>query len=45
MIGPQARSRLEVALLAAHEAGKRPGVEEYRYHPERLREQAGASGE
>ena len=36
--GPQARSRLEAALLAALEAGERPGLEEYRYYPERLRE-------
>lgn len=38
VIGPQARSRLEAALLAALEAGERPGLEEYRYYPERLRE-------
>ena len=38
VIGPQARSRLEAALLAALEAGARPGLEEYRYYPERLRE-------
>lgn len=38
VIGPEARSRLEAALLAALEAGERPGLEEYRYYPERLRE-------
>lgn len=38
VIGPQARSRLEAALLAALEAGERPGLEEYRYYPERLHE-------
>ena len=38
VIGPQSRARLEAALLAALDAGERPGVEEYRYYPERFRE-------
>lgn len=38
VIGPQTRARLESALLAALDAGERPGVEEYRYYPERFRE-------
>lgn len=38
VIGPQTRARLEAALLAALEAGERPGVEEYRYYPEHFRE-------
>lgn len=38
VIGPQARARLESALLAALDAGERPGAEEYRYYPERFRE-------
>ncbi|CAH1657795.1 Nitroreductase [Hyphomicrobiales bacterium] len=38
VVGPQARARLESALLAALDAGERPGVEEYRYYPERFRE-------
>jgi len=38
VVGPQTRVRLEEALLAALEAGERPGVEEYRYYPERFRE-------
>lgn len=37
-IGPLARRRLEAALLAALEAGGRPGAEEYRYYPETFRE-------
>lgn len=38
VVGPQSRARLETALLAALEAGERPGAEEYRYYPERFRE-------
>lgn len=38
VIGPETRARLESALLAAVENGERPGAEEYRYYPERLRE-------
>lgn len=38
VIGPQSRASLEAALLAALETGERPGVEEYRYYPERFRE-------
>jgi nitroreductase len=38
VVGPQARAGLERALLAALESGERPGIEEYRYYPERLRE-------
>lgn len=38
VIGPEGRARLEAALLAALAAGERPGVEEYRYYPERFRE-------
>ncbi|SKC15005.1 Nitroreductase [Bosea thiooxidans] len=38
VIGPQARARLEAALLAALAAGERPGAEEYRYYPVQFRE-------
>ncbi|MDX3805608.1 nitroreductase [Bosea thiooxidans] len=38
VIGPQSRARLEPALVAALEAGERPGVEEYRYYPAQFRE-------
>ncbi len=38
VIGPQTRARLEAALLAALDAGGRPGVEEYRYYPAQFRE-------
>lgn len=38
VVGSQSRARLETALLAALEAGERPGAEEYRYYPERFRE-------
>lgn len=38
VIGPRSRARLETALIAALEAGERPGMEEYRYYPERFRE-------
>lgn len=38
VVGPQTRARLETALIAALEAGERPGAEEYRYYPERFRE-------
>jgi nitroreductase len=38
VIGPQSRARLETALLAALDAGGRPGVEEYRYYPAQFRE-------
>ena len=38
VIGPQSRARLEAALLAALDAGGRPGVEEYRYYPAQFRE-------
>ena len=38
VVGPQTRARRETALIAALEAGERPGAEEYRYYPERFRE-------
>lgn len=38
VVGSQSRARLETALIAALEAGERPGAEEYRYYPERFRE-------
>lgn len=38
VIGPQARARLEAALLAALAAGECPGAEEYRYYPVQFRE-------
>lgn len=38
VVGSQSRARLEAALIAALEAGERPGAEEYRYYPERFRE-------
>lgn len=38
VIGPQARNRLETALLAALASGGRPKAEEYRYYPETFRE-------
>lgn len=38
VIGPQARSRLEPALLAALDSPDLPAAEEYRYYPESFRE-------
>lgn len=38
VIGPQARSRLEPALLAALDSPNLPAAEEYRYYPESFRE-------
>lgn len=38
VIGPQARSRLEPALLAALDSPDLPAAEEYRYYPETFRE-------
>lgn len=38
VIGSDTRGRLETALIAALDAGERPGPEEYRYYPERFRE-------
>lgn len=38
VIGPQARARLEAALIAALDSPDLPAEEEYRYYPERFRE-------
>ena len=38
VIGPQARERLEAALIAALESGEMPAEEEYRYYPAAFRE-------
>ncbi|KQU50002.1 hypothetical protein ASG72_18515 [Bosea sp. Leaf344] len=38
VIGPQARARLEPALLAALDSPDLPAAEEYRYYPETFRE-------
>lgn len=38
VIGPQARARLEPALLAALDSPDLPAAEEYRYYPESFRE-------
>ncbi|PZN98450.1 MAG: hypothetical protein DCF30_14070 [Hyphomicrobiales bacterium] len=38
VIGPQARERLESALIAALDSGEMPAEEEYRYYPQTFRE-------